>query len=321
MNSNVDLFQDDTQFPDTYFGVDIALDTLRNILDEAVPNTPQSLSNTEGEDRDRDRDRERDRISFTRTVRRRTISDTPFEFPALTPFAFGSSIDDPPINVNRFIFTTRRDSSSIQSPQPQQQQQPSPPPPPPPPPRPVISTAIEPDEVTLSIDTIVQGLKEARQDHHNLKEIEAEYAHRIDILTKAFDRLHNEITIFSTLTNPSEISDQMPIDYTQMRANVIESYRNSLEELHKELDEKTKDKELIEHRIEAFRKLVLTGLKEFVDPAQITRHVCPVCFDSEVNTVLYPCGHTLCSKCCVRVRECPVCKAVTQGRTRLYFSV
>lgn len=36
---------------------------------------------------------------------------------------------------------------------------------------------------------------------------------------------------------------------------------------------------------------------------------CAVCMESEINTLLIPCGHTLCDKCTDRVKICPICRA------------
>jgi len=38
-------------------------------------------------------------------------------------------------------------------------------------------------------------------------------------------------------------------------------------------------------------------------------HECKVCMDRRKDTVLVPCGHCLCSTCCVRVQKCPMCRA------------
>jgi hypothetical protein len=49
------------------------------------------------------------------------------------------------------------------------------------------------------------------------------------------------------------------------------------------------------------------------------RNVCRICFDTQVDTALVPCGHVLCNGCAQRVRTCPFCNAMFTARQPVYF--
>jgi hypothetical protein len=46
---------------------------------------------------------------------------------------------------------------------------------------------------------------------------------------------------------------------------------------------------------------------------------CKVCFGEVVQTVLVPCGHTLCKECAKRVGQCPFCNATFYSTQEVYF--
>lgn len=46
---------------------------------------------------------------------------------------------------------------------------------------------------------------------------------------------------------------------------------------------------------------------------------CKVCFGATVNTVLVPCGHTLCKTCAAQVGQCPFCNATHYSIQDVYF--
>ena len=55
-------------------------------------------------------------------------------------------------------------------------------------------------------------------------------------------------------------------------------------------------------------------------PTEPSRYVlCHICLDALPSVALHPCGHTLCPACSHRVTCCPFCRAVINGRTRLFF--
>ena len=80
------------------------------------------------------------------------------------------------------------------------------------------------------------------------------------------------------------------------------------------------------------RDMIVMGAKLMVPPEKAAEmvHMCPVCFDKEVDTVLTPCGHTLCKTCLPNITnsrgrqegaQCMTCRAKVSKHFSLYFSV
>lgn len=49
-------------------------------------------------------------------------------------------------------------------------------------------------------------------------------------------------------------------------------------------------------------------------------HTCKICFTQTVQTVLVPCGHTLCKACAAKVGQCPFCNASFYSTQDVFFS-
>ena len=53
----------------------------------------------------------------------------------------------------------------------------------------------------------------------------------------------------------------------------------------------------------------------------VHRHVCVICLDSEVNSVLIPCGHvSSCMNCVHSLHSCPICRTPVQSFQKVYLS-
>ena len=62
--------------------------------------------------------------------------------------------------------------------------------------------------------------------------------------------------------------------------------------------------------------------------AHQTKWQCKICSDVDVDTVMSPCGHLLCTNCCSEVKnmatqyrkpfECPFCKRSVDSSCKLY---
>ena len=76
-------------------------------------------------------------------------------------------------------------------------------------------------------------------------------------------------------------------------------------------------------KLNSVRKLIKMGIQDIVKPEDMTKKMCPVCFDKEVCMVMIPCGHTYCDTCSnydYRAK-CPQCRATINSRVKMYFSV
>ncbi|CAK9054549.1 Baculoviral IAP repeat-containing protein 2 (Cellular inhibitor of apoptosis 1) (C-IAP1) (IAP homolog B) (Inhibitor of apoptosis protein 2) (hIAP-2) (hIAP2) (RING finger protein 48) (RING-type E3 ubiquitin transferase BIRC2) (TNFR2-TRAF-signaling complex protein 2) [Durusdinium trenchii] len=49
------------------------------------------------------------------------------------------------------------------------------------------------------------------------------------------------------------------------------------------------------------------------------RHLCKICFEREINTVILDCNHrAVCSRCLDQVSTCPLCRAVMRSTVLTY---
>ncbi|KAJ0242834.1 hypothetical protein HA466_0201030 [Hirschfeldia incana] len=61
------------------------------------------------------------------------------------------------------------------------------------------------------------------------------------------------------------------------------------------------------------------ALSEQTDSSQQEKNLCKVCFEDTVNVVLFPCRHhVLCSTCCKKCMQCPICRVLITHRVPVY---
>jgi prefoldin subunit 5 len=99
---------------------------------------------------------------------------------------------------------------------------------------------------------------------------------------------------------------------------VSDTIRKKIEVLEGEIDN-------ISNKLNALRALIVTGVNQIFKPEDKEKKMCPVCFDSEVNTALVPCGHTYCKGCSEvdrsRYAKCPQCRTQINARIKIFFSI
>ena len=168
------------------------------------------------------------------------------------------------------------------------------------------------DPVVCTVETLCESFKNARARNAEIAAIDQDYTNRDELLSASYSRLESELTMFCAFAETQHDS---------IHEMLADSYRLARERLRESVLQRTLDRAEVSERVESYRKFMLAGLQEFVQPEQVNTHVCPVCFVDQVNMTFYPCGHAFCHQCSVRVRMCPVCKAHVQGRNRLFFAI
>lgn len=63
--------------------------------------------------------------------------------------------------------------------------------------------------------------------------------------------------------------------------------------------------------------LRLTSLNEQLERSAEDRRICPLCMESDKNTVL-SCGHQTCLACCQSLTQCPFCSLLITTRTHIF---
>lgn len=137
-------------------------------------------------------------------------------------------------------------------------------------------------------------------------------------------------TGFQSLKKMCEIHNQEAFEalvsrYTDLQKEMGPIKQKILEGLTKKVATKNAELEKITSKLNSLRKLIVTGLDEIIKPEDASKKMCPICFESEVNTVLVPCGHTYCRGCAENDRsrnaKCPQCRSVINARVKLFFTV
>ena len=71
------------------------------------------------------------------------------------------------------------------------------------------------------------------------------------------------------------------------------------------------------HELESNMISSLQNVRKVAIKKSEQENECRVCMDQKKDTVLFPCGHSLCSKCVCRVRKCPMCRARIERSVKL----
>lgn len=105
-------------------------------------------------------------------------------------------------------------------------------------------------------------------------------------------------------------------DYSRIQGTIRKEIYTKRVALEDELDK-------VSIKLNSVRKLIQMGIQDLVKPDDITKKMCPVCFDKEVCMVMVPCGHTYCDACSKYDyrAKCPQCRATINSRVKMYFSM
>ena len=90
-------------------------------------------------------------------------------------------------------------------------------------------------------------------------------------------------------------------------------------------DELEKEKDTVNKKLNTLRGLITTGIQDMINPEDVQKKMCPVCFEREVNMVLVPCGHTYCKGCLdldnSKNAKCAQCRSIINARVKIFFTV
>jgi len=109
--------------------------------------------------------------------------------------------------------------------------------------------------------------------------------------------------------------------------NLAEDYSRIQNNIKKEITTKRlvfeEELEKVNVKLNSIRKLIHMGIEDIVKPEDMSKKMCPVCFEKEVCMVMIPCGHTYCDVCSKYDyrAKCPQCRAVINSRVKMYFSI
>lgn len=147
-------------------------------------------------------------------------------------------------------------------------------------------------------------LKECIEKYSQLCKEKQELQYKKDDIFKSRNKVIYELLKMFTDKYPDELSDiTSKIESLVQRMN--EGYSIEFKRLNKDI-KKTKG--------------ILTQLSDVYCIHKNTKayHVCPVCYDNQVEVYCNPCGHVFC-KPCLKNELCPICRSHITNTGNLYF--
>lgn len=91
----------------------------------------------------------------------------------------------------------------------------------------------------------------------------------------------------------------------------------------------TEDVENQEIKLLAYRNLFINTTKEIIPFEKITKNICPICFENEINMCAIPCGHTCCNECVIqsmkyhntKLTQCLNCRNTLKEYIKLFIQL
>jgi hypothetical protein len=90
----------------------------------------------------------------------------------------------------------------------------------------------------------------------------------------------------------------------------------------------TENIEKQEIKLLAYRNLFINTTKEIIPLEKISKNICPICFDNEINMCAIPCGHTCCNECVMqslkynsKLTKCLNCRNTLKEYIKLFIQL
>jgi archaellum component FlaC len=195
---------------------------------------------------------------------------------------------------------------------------------------PVENSTVKMTEDDLLVNTNLQtaSLFNRLNDEFKQKQVKLdEYNSQLKSILEVPDKIENHIDTLKkiymsndieSLTSLNTLNEQIKKYFKDINVNIIYIIRKKIMELEGEIED-------ISRKLNALRSLIITGVNQVVKEEHKEKKMCPVCFDSEVNTALVPCGHTYCKGCSEadrsRYAKCPQCRTQINARIKIFFSI
>jgi hypothetical protein len=135
---------------------------------------------------------------------------------------------------------------------------------------------------------------------------------------------NNHLNIINIINNDSNLNNSF-IDYQK---NIKENYDNWIKDIYqikiKSIEENIEN---IEIKLKDFSYLFLFIINNIINNKEISKNMCPICFENEIDICLNPCGHTTCNLCVLSNRsniynnKCFTCRSPVNEYIKIYFSL
>jgi hypothetical protein len=124
----------------------------------------------------------------------------------------------------------------------------------------------------------------------------------------------------------NEMTDHI-IKYIELFKNYADRWINEYYLINK--NKLTEDVENQEIKLLAYRNLFINTTKEIIPFEKITKNICPICFENEINMCAIPCGHTCCNECVIqsmkyhntKLTKCLNCRNTLKEYIKLFIQL
>ena len=132
--------------------------------------------------------------------------------------------------------------------------------------------------------------------------------------------LNNHLNIVNIINNVEKINNS----FNEYQINVKENYENWINN-HYNIQYKSIEEniEITELKIKEYTNLFIYIINNILNEKEISKNICPICFENEIDICFNPCGHTICNKCVFthKNNKCFTCRSPINDYLKIYFSL
>jgi len=136
--------------------------------------------------------------------------------------------------------------------------------------------------------------------------------------------INNHMNIVSIVNNDDNLNNS----FKEYQKDIKEKYEkwifNHFIVQNKLLEDNIK---IVEDKIADFNNLFINIINNIMKDKEISKNMCPICFENPIDICLNPCGHTSCHKCSVNINNyynngnCSICRKPVKEYIKIYFSL
>jgi hypothetical protein len=192
------------------------------------------------------------------------------------------------------------------------------------------------DEIINDINNIKINNNSAKiflDDYKNLKKTLVDYKNKLKNLTlqkETFENylnnlFNNHLNIVNIINNFND--NNLNNSFIEYQKNIKENYEKWIKFSYnndiKNIEENIED---IELKLRDFTLLFKNIINNIVTEKEISKNICPICFENEIDICITPCGHTTCNNCIMSNsnfynNKCFTCRSPVNEYIKLYFSL
>lgn len=199
------------------------------------------------------------------------------------------------------------------------------------------------DEKLINTDNSARDiLKEYECLKNNLNEFKNEYKElnkQKDVYDEYLNNLLNRhMNIINIINNFENLNINDTNDTNNNINDSFNNYKNKIKENYdkwilnyyiKKIKTIENNIDIIENKLKDFTNLFVFIINDVVGDKEISKNMCPICFENPVDICFNPCGHTSCNSCVISSRisayglinKCYTCRSPITDYLKIYFSL